>query len=323
MHRRGFLHLAAGALVASTFAHGAAALDYPTHPARIVVGFAAGSGLDIYARLIGQWLSDRLGQTFVIDNRPGAGGNVSTEAVVNAPADGYTLLMASTAVFTNATLYDNLGFNFIRDIAPVSSVTRGAFVLVVSPTFQAKSVPEFIAYAKANPGKISWGSAGTGTVTHVAGELFRSMAGIDIVHVPYRGEPQALTDVLAGQIQLNVSTLAGASEFIKTGKLRALAVTTPQRSDMFPEIPAMGEFLKGYDASLWNGIGVPRATPPEIITTLNKAIVAGLSDPKIKAQFAALGSMATPSTPEEYAKVIATETEKWAKVIRAAGIKAQ
>ena len=321
--RRRVLQLAGAAVAAPVFARRACALDYPTRPVHLIVGFAAGSGLDIYARIVAQWLSDHFGQSFIVDNRLGAGGNVATEAAVNAPADGYTLLMASTAVFTNATLYNNLGFNFIRDIAPVSSVTRGAFVLVISPTFPAKTIPEFIAYAKANPGKISWGSAGTGTVTHVAGELFRSMAGIEMVHVPYRGEPQAVSDVMAGQIQLNVSTLAGSGELIKAGKLRALGVTTPKRSDSFPDIPAVGEFLPGYEASLWNGIGAPRATPPEIIETLSKAINACLTDPKVKAQFAQLGSVATPSTPAEYGRVIVTETEKWGKVIRAAGIKAQ
>ena len=321
--RRRSLQLAGAAAAAVLFPHRATALDYPTRSVHMIVGFAAGSGLDIYARLIAQWLSDRLGQSFVIENRLGAGGNVATEAVVNSPPDGYTILMASTAAFTNAWLYDNLSFNFIHDIAPVGSVTRSAFVMVVNPSFPAKTIPEFIAYAKANPGRISMGSAGTGTVTHVAGELFKSMAGIDMVHVPYRGEPPALNDLMGGRIQLNFSTLAGSAEFIKTGKLRALAVTTARRSDMFPDVPAVAEFLPGYEASLWNGVGAPRATSPEIIEKLNIAMNEGLVDPKIKAQFAALGGVPTPLTPAEYGKVIASETEKWGNVIRAAHIKAQ
>jgi tripartite-type tricarboxylate transporter receptor subunit TctC len=231
--------------------------------------------------------------------------------------------MVSTAAFTNASLYDNLSFNFIRDIAPVASVARSAFVMVVNPSFPAKTVPEFIAYAKANPGKIAMASAGTGTVTHVAGELFKAMAGIQTVHVPYRGEPPGLTDIIAGQVQAGVFTLAGTSEFIKAGKVRALAVTTATRSDLFPDIPAVGEFLPGYEASLWNGVGAPRDTPADIIATLNREINAGLRDPAIKSQFAALASFPAPMTPAEYKKVVADETEKWGKVIRAAGIKVE
>jgi tripartite-type tricarboxylate transporter receptor subunit TctC len=318
--RRRFLRLAAGASVASAFSHRAFALDYPTRPVHLIVGFAAGSGLDLYARLIGQWLSDRLGQTFVIENHVGAGSNAATDAVVHAPPDGYTLLMASAAVFTNASLYSNLGFDFIHDIAPVGSVASAAFVMVTNPSFPPKTISELIAYAKANPGKISVGSAGVGTLTHVAGELFKMMTGVAMVHVPYRGEPPELTDLVAGQIQLAFISLPAASEFIKAGKLHALAVTTAQRSQMFPDIPAVAEFLPGYQASGWAGIGAPRATPSVIIDKLNKELNAGLVDAKIKAQFATLGAETVPSTPAEYEKVIVAETEKWGKVIRAANI---
>ena len=319
--RRRSLQLTGAVAAAALIPRGASALDYPTRPIHLIVGLAAGSGLDIYGRLVAQAMSERLGQQFVIENRVGAGGNVSTEFVVNAPPDGYTILMASTAVFTNASLYDNLSFNFIRDIAPVGTVTRSTFVMVTNPSFPAKTIPELIAYAKANPGKIAVGSAGTGTVTHVAGELFKMMAGIDWVHVPYRGEPPALNDLLAGRIQLNFGTLAGSGEFIRTGKLRALAVTTAQRSEMFPDIPSVAEFLPGYEASLLNGIGAPRATPAEIIQKLNTALNESLVDPKIKAQFKTLGAVPIPMTPAEYGKVIVSETEKWGKVIKAANIK--
>jgi len=321
--RRQFLRLAAGAAALPTLARLAFAQAYPARPVHIVVGFGAGTGLDIYARLIGQWLSDRLGQAFVIDNRPGAGTNLATESVVNAPPDGYTLLMASTAAFTNAALYDNLRFNFIRDIAPVASLTRSAFVMVVNPAFPAKSVPEFIAYAKANPGKINMASGGTGTVTHVAGELFKSMAGVDMLHVPYRTDSLAITDLIAGRVQVYFVALAGAAEFIKAGKIRALAVTTSERSPAFPDIPTVAESVPGYEASLRNGIGAPKATPADIIAKLNTEVNAGLNDPTIKAKFADLGSATVPLTVSQYSKVIAEETEKWGKVIRAAHIKAQ
>lgn len=321
--RRKFLHLAAGVAALPALARGAVAADYPARPVHLICGFVAGSGSDIYARLIAQWLSQRLGQSVVVENRPGAGTNVATEAVVNAPPDGYTLLMISTAAFTNASLYDNLSFNFIRDVAPVASVARGAFVVVVNPSFAAKTVPELIAYAKANPGKVSMASAGTGTVTHVAGEMFKAMAGVQMVHVPYRGEPPGLTDIMGGVVQAGVFTLAGSSELIRSGKLHALGVTTAQRSELFPDIPAVGEFLPGYEASLWNGVGAPRDTPADVIATLNKEINAGLLDPTIKAQLATLASFPAPMTPAEYKTVIAQETEKWGKVIRAAGIKVE
>jgi tripartite-type tricarboxylate transporter receptor subunit TctC len=321
--RRRFLHLAASAAIFPAAARLAWAQAYPTRPVRIVVGFAAGTGLDIYARLIGQWLSERLGQSFVIDNRPGNGTNLATESVVNAPPDGYTLLMASTAAFTNPALYDNLRFNFVRDIAPVASLTRGAFVMVVNPLFPAKTVPEFIAYAKANPGKINMASGGTGTVTHVAGELFKAMAGVDMLHVPYRSDGAAVTDLIGGRVQVYFIALAGAAEFIKAGKLRALGVTTAERSPAFPEVPTIGEFVSGYEASLRNGLGAPKATPADIVEKLNTEINAGLIDPKLKSKFADLGSVTAPLTTAEYGKIIVEETEKWGRVIRAANIKAE
>jgi tripartite-type tricarboxylate transporter receptor subunit TctC len=323
MKRRRFLQLAAGVAAPSAVPGIARAQSYPTRPVHIIVGFGAGSGLDLYARLISQWLSDRLGQSFIIENRLGAGSNTATEAVVHAPADGYTLLMASAAVFTNASLYSNLGFDFMHDIAPVGSVARTAFAIVANPEFPAKTLPELIAYAKVKPGKITVGSAGVGTLTHVAGVLFNMMSGTTMVHVPYRGEPAALADLMGGQIQLDFCSLPAASEFIKSGKLQAIAVTTAQRSDMFPDIPAVSELLPGYDASGWSGIGAPKATPAQIIDRLNKEINAGLRDAKLRAQFVALGSETVPSTPAQYERVIATETEKWGKVIRQANIKVE
>jgi tripartite-type tricarboxylate transporter receptor subunit TctC len=321
--RRRFLQLAAGAAALPATARLACAQTYPTRPVHIVVGFAAGTGLDIYARLMGQWLSARLGQSFLIDNRPGAGTNLATESVVNAAPDGYTLLMASTAAFTNAALYDSLRFNFIRDIAPVASLSRSAFVMVVDPSFPAKSVPEFITYAKANPGKINMASGGTGTVTHVAGELFKAMAGVDMVHVPYRSDGAVFTDLIGGRVQVYFVALAGATEFIKAGKVRALGVTTAQRSAAFPDIPTVAEFVPGYEASLRNGLGAPKATPADVVERLNREVNAGLVDPKIKSKFADLGSETVPLTPAEYGKIIVQETEKWGKVIRAANIKAE
>jgi tripartite-type tricarboxylate transporter receptor subunit TctC len=320
--RRQIFELAAGAAVASAIPRRARALDYPTRPIHFIVGFAAGSGLDITARLIGQAMSDHLGQTVVIDNRPGAGTNIATQSVVNAAPDGYTILMVSTASFTNGALYPNLPFDFVRDIAPVASVTRGAFVMLVNPEFPAKTIPEFIAFGKAHPG-LTVASAGSGTVTHISGEMFKIMTGIETTHVAYRGEPEALGDLIAGRINCDFNTLSGAGEFIRAGKLRALGVTTAERSEIFPDIPAIGEFVPGYVANLWNGIGAPRATPPDVIDKLNAAINAGLNDPKVKAQFAALGSTTAPMTAAEYGKVVVTETERWGKVIHAAGIKAE
>ena len=321
--RRGLLRLAAGAAALPVASRFALADVYPSRPIHFIVGFAGGSGLDITARLIGQAMSDNLGQAVVIDNRPGAATNIATEAVVNAPPDGYTILMVSTAAFTNGALYPHLNFNFIRDIAPVASATRGGCVLLVNPAFPAKTIPEFISYAKDHPGKITMGAIGTGTVTHVAGEMFRIMTGIETTHVAYRGEPEALTDLMAGNVQAAITTLIGASELIKAGKLHALGVSTARRFEILPDIPAIGEFVPGYEANLWNGVGGPRATPPEVISKLNAAINAGLNDPKIKAQFAQLGTETVPTSPAEYGKVIVSETDRWTKVIRAAGIRAE
>jgi tripartite-type tricarboxylate transporter receptor subunit TctC len=294
---------------------------YPTRPVRIVVGAAAGGSTDILARLMGQWLSEQLGQPFIIENRPGAGNSIGTEAVVRAPADGYTLLLCGVFDATNATFYDKLNYNFIRDIAPVASVVRDAYVMVVHPSVRAKTLPEFIADAKANPGRINMASAGTGASSHIAGELFKMMAGVDMVHVPYRGGGPALTDLIAGQVQVMfVSTIASIG-YIKAGRLRTLAVTTATRWNGLPDIPTVGEFVPGYEASYWAGIGAPKATPAEIVEKLNKEINAGLADPKIKARLAELGSTALAGSPADFGRLIAAETEKWGKVIKFANIK--
>ena len=294
-----------------------------TRPVRIIVGFAAGGNSDILARLMGQWLSERLGQPFIVENRPGAASNIATEAVVRAPADGYTLLQCGTPNVINATLYEKLNFNFIRDIAPVAGIARGAFVMVINPSVPAKTIPEFIAYAKANPGKISMASSGTGTTNHVAGELFKMMTSVDMVHVPYRGDAPAITDLLGGQVQVYFGTLSGSVEYIRAGKLRALAVTTAARSEALPDVPPVGDFVPGYEVSTWIGVGAPKATPAEIIEKINKEINAGLADHKIKARLADLGSTPVVGSATDFGKLIADETEKWAKVIRAADIKAE
>jgi tripartite-type tricarboxylate transporter receptor subunit TctC len=318
--RRQFLRLAGAAVAAPVLPSITHAQAYPVRPVRIIAGYAAGSGLDVYARLIGRWLSEKLGQNFIVENRVGAGTNLAVETVVNAPADGYTLLFASAAQFTNATLYKNLSFNFIRDTVPVASVARGPFIIVVNPSFPAKTTAELIAYAKANPGKVTFGSSGTGTLSHVSGELFKSMAGINMVHVPYRGEPPAITNLMATQLDVFFSTAAGGSEFVRSGKLRALAVTSAQRLAAFPDVPTVGETLPGYEATPWAGICAPKGTPAAIISTLNATINAGLADPKLKAQFDNMGSPVAPMTPEQYGKAIVAQTEKWAKVIQKAGI---
>ena len=299
------------------------AQSYPSQPVRIIVGFAAGGPNDILARLMGQWLSERLGQPFVIENRLGAGSNIATEAVVRAPPDGYTLLLVGSPNAINATLYGKLNFNFIRDIAPVASFIRGALVMVVNPSVPAKTVPEFIAYAKANPGKLSYGSGGVGGITHMTPELFKMMAGVDMVHVPYRGVAPALTDLLGGQVQVLFANPAQSIPYIRAGKLRALAITTATRSEALPDIPTVGEFVPGYEASSIFGFGAPKNTPAEIIDKLNKEINAGLADPKIKARLADLDGTALVGSPADFAKLIAEETEKWGKVIRAANIKLQ
>jgi tripartite-type tricarboxylate transporter receptor subunit TctC len=321
--RRNFLHLAAGAAVLPALSRFAWAQAYPTRPVRLIVPVAPAGVVDILARLIGQWLSERLGQQFVIDNRPGGGTNIGTEAVVRAPADGYTLLMVGSYNAVNATFYDKLNYNFIRDIAPVASIIRGPYAMVVNPSVPAKSVPEFIAYAKANPGKLTMASAGTGTGSHIAGELFKMMAGVDMVHVPYRGGGPALTDLLAGQVQVLFNPPPASIAYIRAGRLRALAVTTATRSDALPDIPTVGEFVPDYEASTWYGVGAPKNTPAEIIGKLNKEINAGLADPKIKARFADLGGDVLALSSANFGKLIADETEKWGNVIRSLNIKAE
>jgi tripartite-type tricarboxylate transporter receptor subunit TctC len=319
--RRRFLHLVAGAAALPTVSRFARAQAYPSRPVRIVVGFPAGSSGDIIARLMGQWLSERLGQPFITENRPGAGANIGTEAVVRAPPDGHTLLQVATANAINATLYDKLNFNFIRDIAPVATIMRGPFVMVVNPSVPARTVPEFIAYAKANPGKINFASVGNGTTPHVGPELFKMMTGVNMVHVPYRCSPPALTDLIAGQVQMSFVPTVPSIEYIRAGKLRALAVTTTTRSDVLPDLPTVGEFVPGFEASIWFGIGAPKSTPTEIVDRLNKEINAGLADPTIKARLTDLSGTALTGSPSDFGKLITDETEKWAKVIRAANIK--
>src|SRR5712691_7932171 len=316
--RRQFLHVAAGAAALPRFAK---AQSYPARPVRIVVGFTAGGSTDIGARLIGQWLQERLGQSFVIENRPGAGTNIATESVVRAPPDGYTLLMVGPSSAVNATLYDKLSFVFLRDIAPVASLIRQPQIMLANPEVPAKTVPEFITYAKANRGKITMASAGIGSTGHLVGELFKMTTGVDLVHVPYRGAGPALTDLLGGQVLISFAGIAGSIEYIRTGKLRAFAVTTATRSDALPDVPTVSEFVPGFEAGDWLGIGAPKNTPPEIIDRLNKEIAAALADSKIKARFADLGGTAMALTPAEFGKLLADETEKWGKVIRAANIK--
>src|SRR5262245_6539194 len=313
-HRRQFLHLAAGAAALPVMSRLARAQTYPTRPVRIILGFAAGGGADFTARLIGQWLSERLGQQFIIENRPGAGGNIGTEAVVRSPPDGYTLLLAGTPNTINATLYDKLNFVFIRDIAPVAAIIRQPLVMAVHPSVPAKTVPEFIAHAKVNLGKINMASGGNGTTPHVAGELFKMMTGVTLVHVPYRGAGPALTDLIAGQVQVYFAQMIASIEYIRAGKLRPLAVTTATRSDAVPDIPTVSEFVPGYEASTWSGVGAPKATPAEIVETLNKEINAALADPGMKARIADLGATVFASSPADFGKLIADETEKWGKV---------
>jgi tripartite-type tricarboxylate transporter receptor subunit TctC len=319
--RRQFLRLTLAAATLTFTSHIVRAQAYPTRPVRIIVGFGSGSAFDILARLIGQWLSDRLGQPFIIENRGGAGGNLGTETVVRAPADGYTLLLCGSPDAINATLYDKLSFTFIRDIAPVAGIARGPNVLVVHPSFPARTVSEFIAHAKANPGKIDFGSAGIGSVSHMAGELFKAMASVNLVHVPYRGLAPAITDLIGGQVQAIFATMPPSIELVKTGKLRALAVTSTVRSQALPDLPTIGEVLPGYEAIFVAGLGAPRNTPAEIVERLNREINAALADPEVKARLADLGNEPMPMTPAGFGKFIADETEKWGKVIRAANIK--
>ena len=319
--RRKFLHLAIGATALSALSDTALALDYPTRPVRLVVGFFAGGLSDIMARLIAQPLSERLGQQVIVDDRPGAGSNIATELVSKAPPDGYTLLIVPASATINATLYDNLNFNFSRDIAPVASISRTPGVMVVNLSLPVRTVPEFIAYAKANPGKINFASAGTGSLPHVAGELFKLMTGLNLVQVPYRSN--YLPDLIAGQVQVSFATVPSAIEFVRAGKLRALAVTGAARSEALPGLPTVSEFIPGYEADAWNGVGAPANTPAEIIERLNKEINAALAEPTMQARFAELGSEPLSMMPFEFGKFITAEIEKWAKVIKAAGIKAE
>jgi tripartite-type tricarboxylate transporter receptor subunit TctC len=319
--RRKFLHLVAGAAALPAVSPIANAQAYPTRPVRIIAAFAAGGGVDITARLIGQWLSDRLGQSFITENRPGAGGNIGTEAVVNAPPDGHTLLLATIPNAVNGALYEKLNFNFSRDIAPVAGIIRVPMAILAHPSLPAATVPELIAYAKANPGKINMASAGTGSAPHLAGELFNVMAGIKLVHVPYRGQGPALGDLLGGQVQVMFATTPGTTDYVRTGRLKGLAVTTAARTEVLPELPTIGEFVPGYEASQWYGVGAPKNTPAEIVDKLNKEINAALADPKMKARFAEIGGEVLPGSPADFGKFIAEETEKWEKVVKFAGLK--
>jgi tripartite-type tricarboxylate transporter receptor subunit TctC len=320
--RRQFLHLVAGAAALPAVPRLAMAQSYPTRQVKLVVGFAPGGGNDIVARLIAQWLSERLGQPFVVENRPGAGTNIATEAVVRAQPDGYTLLFVAPSSAINATLYEKLSFNFIRDIVPVASLIRLPNVMEVNLSVPVKTVPEFIAYAKADRSKINMASPGVGTSVHLSGELFKMMAGVDMLHVPYRGTAPALTDLLGGQVQVMFGTMTGSIEYIRTGTLRALAVTTATRAEALPDIPTVGEFLPGYEASNWYGLGAPKNTPAEIVAKLNKEINAGLADPKLRARLADLGGTVLAGSPADFGKLIADETEKWGKVVKFVGIKA-
>ena len=320
--RRKFLHLTAVALGAPLIARSANAQAYPARPVHIVLGFAAGGAPDIAARLVAQWLSERLGQQFIVENRVGAGGNIATEAVIESPADGYTLLMAGLWNAVNATLYEKLKFDFLRDIAPVASVSRENYGMEVQPSFPARTVPDFIAYARANPGKLNMASAGNGTGPHMAGELFKIMAGVDMLHIAYRGSPPALTDLLAGQVQLTFGPLSSSIEYVKAGRLRALGVTAPTRLDVLPDVPAIAEFVPGYEASGWYGVCAPKHTPAEIVDLLNREINAGLAEAKLRARFADVGSTVLTGSPADFAKHIADETEKWGKVVRTANLRA-
>jgi tripartite-type tricarboxylate transporter receptor subunit TctC len=321
LHRRKLLQFAAAGLAAPAFPLAALAEDYPTRPVRIVAGFAAGGGVDITARLIGQWLNERLGQSFVVENRTGAGGNIGTETVVGAVPDGYTLLLATVPNAVNAALYGNLKFNFIRDIAPVAGIIRVPMIILLHPSMPVKTVPELIAYARANPGKVNMASAGNGSAPHMAGELFKMMAGVNMVHVPYRGQGPALTDLLGGEVQVLFATAPGTTDYIASGKLRALAVTTAARAQVVPDLPPVGDFVPGYETSQWYGMCAPAKTPADIIGKLNKEINAGIADPAMKARLAALGGEPLPGSPADFGKLIAEETEKWAEVVKAAGLK--
>jgi tripartite-type tricarboxylate transporter receptor subunit TctC len=322
LQRRQFLHLAAGAAAIPALSRVGWAQTYPVRPVRIIVPAAAGGGIDITARLIGQWLSERLGQQFIVEDRPGAGVNIGTEVVVHAPPDGYTLLLASLGNAVVATLYEKLNYNFVRDIAPIAGIMGVSNVVYVHPSVPVKTIPEFIAYAKANPGEINMGSGGNGSSAHMAGELFKMMAGVNLVHVRYRGQGPAMNDLLGGQVQVMFATTPGTTEFVRAGKLRALAVTTSERVEELPEVPPMADFVPGYESSQWYGVGAPKNTPVEIVEKLNKEINAALADPKMNARFADLGGTVLPGSPADFGKLIANETEKWTKVVKFAGLKA-
>ena len=320
--RRRFLHLAAGAATLPVMSRAAWAQAYPTKPVRIILGFPPGGPSDLLARLMGQWLSDRLGQPFIIESRPGASGNIAAEAVIRAPADGYTLLLVVPGNATSDALFDKLNFNFIRDTTPVAAISHGPLVMAVNPAISVQTVPEFIAYAKVRPGQINFASPGNGAVIHLCGELFKMMTGVNMVHVPYRGNAPALTDLIGGQVQMMFADALSSIEHIKAGKLRALAVTSAVRSEILPEVPTVSEFLPGFEAGNWFGIAAPKNTPLEIIDKLNKEINVALAEPKIKARLAGLGASAFAGSPADFGKFIAAEAEKWSKVIRTAGIKA-
>ena len=319
--RRRFLHLATAAAALPSVSRMATAQTYPTRPVRLIIGYPPGGSADITARLLGQWLSERLGQPFVIESRPGASTNIATEAVVRAPPDGYTLLLVAPANAINATLYEKLNFNFISDIAPVAGIIRFPNVMVVNPLVPAKTVPEFIAYAKANPGRLNMASSGNGSTIHVSGELFKMMTGVNMVHVPYRGGAPALTDMISGQVQVMFDNVPTSIEFIRAGKLRALAVTTATRSEVLPDLPTVADFVPGYEASAWYGVGVPKGTPDDIIDNLNKEINAILAEPKAKARLADLGASLLAGSPADFGKLVADETEKWGKVVKFSGAK--
>jgi tripartite-type tricarboxylate transporter receptor subunit TctC len=321
--RRKFLHLGGATALVATVPTLSSAQAYPTRPVRLIAGFAAGGTTDIAGRLMGQWLSERLGQQFIIENRTGAATNIATEAVVRAPSDGYTLLVVTASNAINATLYEKLNFTFIRDIAPVAGIIRYPLVMQVNPSFPAKTVPEFISYAKSNPGKISYGSGGSGTSIHVASELFKMMTGVDMIHVPYRGGAPAMTDLMGGQVQVVFNPLPESMEYIKAGKLRPLAVTSATRSEMLPDVPSVGDFVPGYEALAVQGIGAPKNTPAAIVNKLNNEINAGLTDTKLRARFTDLGATVFPASPTDFSRFMAEETEKWARVVRFSGAKAE
>jgi tripartite-type tricarboxylate transporter receptor subunit TctC len=317
--RRRFLHLAAGAAILPAVSRTAKAQTYPTRPVRLIIGYTPGGSADLTARLMGQWLSERLGQSFVVENRPGGGTNIATEAVVRAPPDGYTLLLAAPANAINATLYDKLNFNFLRDIEPVAGIIRFPNVVVVNPSLPIKSIPELIAYAKANPGKLNMASSGNGSTIHMSGELFKMLTGTDMVHVPYRGGAPALTDLISGQVHVMFDNIPTCAEHVKSGKLRGLAVTSMTRSEVLPDLPAVADFLPGYEASAWYGIVAPKNTPSEMVDRLNKEINAVLADPAVKARFAELGAFLLPGSAADFGKLLADETEKWGKVVKFSG----